>query len=106
MVITNDAMYIINAAKSIQQKHRFPLSKIDLLVTNENDKILLVRVPEEFYKKDKVNKSINNNNRNFVIIIYFQGDLIVEVPNVIETCTKIVNVTKRNSMLFVEEKKV
>lgn len=87
MIVTNEALYIIEANKSVKQKHRLPLNKIKLLVTNENDKILLVRLPEDLYKIDK-------------------GDVIMEVPHVIEACTKIIDVTKKRDMLLVEEKKV
>lgn len=67
MVITNDAMYIINAAKNIEQKHRLPLNRISLLVTDAKDKVLLVRLPEDLYKKDKVGKHL--------ILIAFEIDV-------------------------------
>lgn len=74
ILLSNVAMYVIDS-KSMKQKHRLPLDKIDFCVTNEADDLLLTRIPVAF-KKDK-------------------GDLIVAVPEVIEFCVWVMMITNR-----------
>lgn len=76
ILISNVAIYVLDG-KSYKQKHRLPLEKLDFCVTNHGDGLLLIRIPLEL-KKDK-------------------GDLILEIPKIIECCTyliKTVNNTK------------
>ncbi|KAF5286073.1 hypothetical protein FQR65_LT12959 [Abscondita terminalis] len=80
VVITNKAFYLFEVTKSVKQKHRFPIDSISLIVTSKNDKVLMVRIPEDLINKDK-------------------GDLILEFPYLIEAITKIINVTKKPDML-------
>lgn len=55
MLVTNKSFYLLEANKTIKQKHCLPLASISFVVTQENDKVLMVRIPEELIKKDKVN---------------------------------------------------
>lgn len=54
MLVTNKYFYLLEANKTIKQKHCLPLNAISFAVTQENDKVLMVRIPEELIKKDKV----------------------------------------------------
>lgn len=56
MVVTNKSFYLLEANKTIKQKHCLPLDSISFVVTQENDKVLMVRIPEELIKKDKVDE--------------------------------------------------
>lgn len=85
IMITNKNLHVIEVKNSPKVKHILALSKLSLVVTPENDKMLLVQIPEELMKKDK-------------------GDLILEVPHLIETVTKIVSVTKKPDMLTIIDK--
>ncbi len=80
LLLTDKNLYVLDA-KTYKQKHRLPLSMIDFFVTNERDGILLIRIPLEL-KKDK-------------------GDLILDIPNIIECCIWIMEV-KGNKMDAIE----
>lgn len=54
MVMTNKSFYLLEVSKAVKQKHCLPLNSISLVVTAENDKLLMVKIPEELMKKDKV----------------------------------------------------
>lgn len=56
MLVTNKYFYLLEANKAIKQKHCLPLNSISFVVTQENDKVLMVRIPEELIKKDKVKR--------------------------------------------------
>ncbi|KAF2905235.1 hypothetical protein ILUMI_00959 [Ignelater luminosus] len=86
LVVTNRAFYLLEVTKSVKQKHRFPLDVVSLVVTSENDKVLMIRLPEDLMKKDK-------------------GDLILEVPQLIEALTKIIDLTKKQHMLSILDQK-
>lgn len=73
-LLSDKALYLIDA-KTYKQKHRLPLDKIDFCVLSERDNLMLVRIPVDL-KKDK-------------------GDLILEIPEVIECCVWIMDVTGR-----------
>lgn len=77
-LLSDTALYILDA-KSNKQKHRLPLDKIDFHVTNHSDNLLLVRIPTEL-KKDK-------------------GDLILEIPNIIEFCIFVLDTTGQSRIL-------
>lgn len=68
-LLSNVAVYVLDA-KTYRQKHRLPLDKIDFCVLGERDGLMVVRIPLEL-KRDK-------------------GDLILEMPEVIECCVWIV----------------
>lgn len=70
VLLSNKAMYLLDA-KTYKQKHRLPLDKIDFVLTNHGDQLMLVRIPLDL-KKDK-------------------GDLILEIPAIIECCTYIIH---------------
>lgn len=68
--------------KSYKVKHRVPLIKIpNIVLTGENDNMLLVRIPPEL-TKDK-------------------GDLILDVPNVIECAMWIAFAAKNKNIVDV-----
>ncbi|XP_011189491.1 unconventional myosin IC isoform X2 [Zeugodacus cucurbitae] len=70
VLLSNKAFYVLDG-KSYKQKHRLPLEKIDFVVTNHSDSLLVIRIPLEL-KKDK-------------------GDLILEIPHVVEFGTIVVD---------------
>ncbi|XP_008200294.1 unconventional myosin IC [Tribolium castaneum] len=86
VLITTKNFYVIEVKNSsAKQKHCLPLSKLNFVVTPNNDKMLLVRIPEDLLKKDK-------------------GDLILEVPHLIEAVTYIINVTDNPGLLTIIDK--
>ncbi|XP_044757784.1 unconventional myosin IC isoform X2 [Coccinella septempunctata] len=85
IVVTNENLHVIEVKGSAKMKHRLPLKRLTLAVTSENDKILLVKIPEDLLKKDK-------------------GDLILEAPHLIETVTRIISITKDERMLMIADK--
>lgn len=86
VLITTKNFYLIEVKNSsAKQKHCLPLSKLNFVVTPNNDKMLLVRIPEDLLKKDK-------------------GDLILEVPHLIEIVTHIINVTNNPGLLTIIDK--
>uniref|UniRef100_A0A034W101 Myosin-IB n=2 Tax=Bactrocera dorsalis TaxID=27457 RepID=A0A034W101_BACDO len=70
VLLSNKAFYVLDG-KSYKQKHRLPLEKIDFVVTNHSDSLLVIRIPLEL-KKDK-------------------GDLILEIPYIVEFGTIVVD---------------
>lgn len=79
-LLSEKALYVLDA-KTYKQKHRLPLDKIDFCVTNHNDNLLLVRIPPEL-KKDK-------------------GDLILEIPYLIEFCIYVLDTTRNGQILAI-----
>ncbi|XP_017887268.1 myosin-IB [Ceratina calcarata] len=80
LILTENAVYILDTLKTFKLKHRLPYKSIEeLVVTGESDNLLIVRIPPEL-KKDK-------------------GDLILEVPHTIEALTKAIDVTNNPSIL-------
>uniref|UniRef100_A0A182NPP3 Myosin motor domain-containing protein n=1 Tax=Anopheles dirus TaxID=7168 RepID=A0A182NPP3_9DIPT len=77
-LLSSKAVYLLDG-KTYKQKHRLPLDKIDFCITNERDGIMLIRIPLEL-KKDK-------------------GDLILDIPDIIECCIWILDVTKNRSIV-------
>ncbi|CAG9768110.1 unnamed protein product [Ceutorhynchus assimilis] len=82
MIITQNNLHVLECKGSVKQKHVLPLKRLSFVVTHENDRLVLVRIPEDLLKKDK-------------------GDLILEVPNLIEAITMIVDITKDPSLLTI-----
>ncbi|XP_076289926.1 unconventional myosin 61F isoform X4 [Lasioglossum baleicum] len=80
LILTENAVYILDTLKTFKLKHRLPYKSIDeLVVTGESDNLLIVRIPPEL-KKDK-------------------GDLILEVPHIIEALTKAIDITNNLNIL-------
>ncbi|KAL2722195.1 unconventional myosin IC [Vespula maculifrons] len=80
LLLTKQAVYILSIKKTLKLKHRLPYEHIDeLVVTGESDNLLILRISPNL-KKDK-------------------GDLILEVSFIIETVTKIINITNNQKML-------
>lgn len=77
-LLSDCALYLLDG-KTYKQKHRLPLDKIDFCVTSLRDNIMLVRIPIEL-KRDK-------------------GDLILEIPEIIECCIWILDVTGHPQIL-------
>lgn len=78
LLLSDSALYLLDG-KNYRQKHRLPLDKIDFCVTSFRDNIMLVRIPIEL-KNDK-------------------GDLILEIPNIIECCVWILDIAGRRNIL-------
>ncbi|XP_020296336.1 myosin-IB isoform X2 [Pseudomyrmex gracilis] len=80
LILTQNAVYILDTLKTFKLKHRLPYKAIEeLVVTGESDNLLVVRIPPEL-KKDK-------------------GDLILEVPHLIEALTKAIDITSNPNIL-------
>lgn len=70
ILLSNTALYVLDG-KTYKQKHRLPLDKIDFVLTNNSDDLMVIRIPLEL-KKDK-------------------GDLILFIPHIIEFSTYIID---------------
>ncbi|XP_033231321.1 unconventional myosin IC isoform X2 [Belonocnema kinseyi] len=85
LILTEKAVYILDTMKTFKLKHRLPYKLIEeLVVTAESDNLLIVRIPPEL-KKDK-------------------GDLILEVPHIIEALTKAIDITNNPKILNIVNK--
>lgn len=98
-------MYILGTNKNFKLKHRLPYKSIDeLVVTAETDNLLIVRISPEL-KKDKVRTSnlfimdFTEKIRCECNFILFKGDLILEVPHIIEALTLAIDITKNNDIV-------
>jgi len=76
-LLSSRAVYLLD--EKYKAKHRLPLDKIEVCVTNCKDKLMLIRIPMDL-KQDK-------------------GDLILEVPELIECCVWILDVIKRKEIV-------
>ncbi|GBP21053.1 Myosin-IB [Eumeta japonica] len=56
LLASDRALYVLDAAsrRTFKLKHRLPLDKLKVVITNESDGLVLVKIPQEL-KKDKVN---------------------------------------------------
>ncbi|XP_026725163.1 myosin-IB isoform X1 [Trichoplusia ni] len=81
LIASGRALYVLDAAgrKTYKLKHRLPLDKLRVVVTNETDALVLIKIPQEL-KKDK-------------------GDLIISVPNLIEALTIVTDFTKKPELI-------
>lgn len=81
LLVTDKTLYLlVEEGKHLKLKHKLPLNTIlKLEVTSEMDRFLLIRIPVDL-KRDK-------------------GDLILELPNVIEAVTMIVSVTNNPDLV-------
>ncbi|XP_060520350.1 unconventional myosin IC-like [Cylas formicarius] len=86
IIVTQNNLHVLDCRNSVKQKHCLPLKRLRFIVTHESDKLVLVRIPEDLLKKDK-------------------GDLILEVPHLIEAITMIIDVTKDPSLLTIIDEK-
>ena len=85
ILIVGDKSLFLLDAKTYKQKHRITLAKIPkFLVTKERDGLLLIRIPLEL-KKDK-------------------GDLILDIPQIIECCIWLITAVKKNDVVEVVDK--
>lgn len=78
LLLSDKAVYVLDA-KTQKQKHRLPYDKIDFCITSARDHLMLVRIPAEL-KKDK-------------------GDLILEVPEIIECCIWLIDITMSRNIV-------
>ncbi|GLH09491.1 Unconventional myosin IC [Gryllus bimaculatus] len=75
LFLTNRTLYLLEG-KTSKLKHNLPLDTIqEVVVTTESDNLVLIRIPPDL-KKDK-------------------GDLILEVDNLIEAITTLIDITKK-----------
>lgn len=63
LLASDAALYVLDAAsrKTFKLKHRLPLDKLRVVVTNENDELVLIKIPQDL-KKDKVGRSYSPFN--------------------------------------------
>ena len=58
LILTTGAVYLLEIIKEnkLKLKHRFPLKEIEGLILSKNDdNLLLIQIPAENAKRDKVN---------------------------------------------------
>ncbi|KPJ07027.1 Myosin-IB [Papilio machaon] len=81
LLASQRALYVVDAAgrKTYKLKHRLPLDKLRVVVTNETDQLALIKIPQEL-KKDK-------------------GDLIISVTHLIEALTIVTDYTKKPELI-------
>ncbi|CAG4982812.1 unnamed protein product [Colias eurytheme] len=81
LLASDKALYVLDASgrKTYKLKHRLPLDKLRVVVTNETDGLILIKIPQEL-KKDK-------------------GDLIISVSHVIEALTIVTDYTKKPELI-------
>ncbi|ROT71995.1 putative myosin-IB isoform X3 [Penaeus vannamei] len=86
LILTSGALYLLEAKENkLKQKHRFSLKEVQgLHVSPNTDNLLLVQIPVENAKRDK-------------------GDLILNVPNVIEAVTKMISISDNPEVLKIAE---
>lgn len=80
LLLGNSSLYLLDA-KTYKIKHRLPLNKIDFCVSSHKDNMMVVRIPDDL-KKDK-------------------GDLILEIPAIIECCIWIIDVTMKRDIITI-----
>ncbi|RVE55153.1 hypothetical protein evm_000051 [Chilo suppressalis] len=87
LLASDKALYVLDATgrKTYRLKHRLPLDKLRVVLTNESDSVILVKIPPEL-KKDK-------------------GDLIITVSHVIEALTIVTDYTKKPEMIEIVDTK-
>lgn len=85
LIISKQNLHLLECKGSVKQKHCLPLKKLHFIISPENDRMLVIQIPEEFIKKDK-------------------GDLILEVPNLIEAMTLIMDTIQDPSVLTIIDK--
>ncbi|XP_072949566.1 unconventional myosin IC isoform X2 [Epargyreus clarus] len=81
LLASDRALYVLDAAarKTYKLKHRLPLDKLRVVVTNETDSLVLIKIPQEL-KKDK-------------------GDLIISVTHLIEALTIVTDYSKKPDII-------
>jgi len=87
LVLTSSALYLLHnkEGQKLKLKHRFPLKEVSRLVVSPNsDNFVLVQTPPENHSKDK-------------------GDLILQLPNVIEALTKVIAANDDPAVLSVAD---
>lgn len=82
LLLTTTTLYLVEEeGKHCKMKHRLPMDAlVRLEVTSQSDRFILVRLSPEHQKTDK-------------------GDLILEMPNVIEFVTFIISATKNRELV-------
>ncbi|XP_026463842.1 myosin-IB-like [Ctenocephalides felis] len=85
LLVSDKSLYLVEVAsngKGIKMKHKLQLDKVSFVITANNDNLLMVRIPADF-KKDK-------------------GDLILEVPHLIECLVWILDLDKTKSFSILQ----
>lgn len=84
LLIGNKSVFLLDG-KSYKQKHKIPINKIPkVLVTQERDGLMLIRIPLDL-KKDK-------------------GDLILDIPEVIECSVWFLEAAGKKELIEVIDK--
>ncbi|CAK1580610.1 unnamed protein product [Parnassius mnemosyne] len=81
LLASQRALYVLDAAgrRTYKLKHRLPLDKLRVVLTNETDQLALVKIPQDL-KNDK-------------------GDLIISVSHLIEALTIVTDYTKKPELI-------
>nr|CAI5819201.1 unnamed protein product [Callosobruchus analis] len=85
IIISKQNLHVLDCKGSVKLKHCLPLKSLRFIVTTENDNMLLVQIPEDLINKDK-------------------GDLILEVPHLIEAVTMIIDTIHNPDALIIIDK--
>ncbi|XP_054270619.1 unconventional myosin IC isoform X2 [Macrosteles quadrilineatus] len=81
LLTTTNLYLVVEEGKHFKSKHKLPLESIvKLEVTSETDRFILLRLSPELQKTDK-------------------GDLILEMPNIIEFVTFVISATNKHDLL-------
>lgn len=108
LILTNKSFYLNKIFKNkLKPKEKIPLDFINKLeVTSGRDNFLLVKIsPQISHNKVCIIINLFNNNytyflaNNIVLLFFFQGDIILEVPYLIEFVTKFINISKNCKLL-------
>lgn len=83
LLVSNKAVYLLDGKKAFRMKHRLLMDNLEVVVTKENDNLVLVKIPPHL-KNDK-------------------GDLILTVPRLIEALVQIVDITKKPEKIIITE---
>lgn len=65
IIVTQNNLHVLECKGSVKQKHILPLKRLSFVVTHENDRLVLVRIPEDLLKKDKVIMFYSGETINF-----------------------------------------
>ncbi|CAB3261769.1 unnamed protein product [Arctia plantaginis] len=81
LLASDKALYVLDASnrKTYKLKHRLPIDKLRVVLTNATDTLVLIKIPHDL-KKDK-------------------GDLIISVPHVIEAMTIVTDYSKKPELI-------
>jgi myosin-1 len=84
LIVGDKSLFLLELdAKSFKLKHKLPTIKVpQVVLTKENDGLMLIKIPLDQLKKDK-------------------GDLILDIPNVIECAIWIATAARNKNIVQV-----